>query len=101
MVNFKRIKLNKIKDFLNKTLKTLAEHSFLTLLALFIISLSLGLFIFFQCSALIDSPGQKIGEEKSFKLEARTYQNIKDEWDRKKESFSQTEEKKYPNPFLH
>jgi len=93
--------LNKIKDFLNKILRAIAEHSFLTFSFLFIISLALGVFIFFQCSVLVESPAQKTGEEKSFDSEARNYQDIKDEWNRKKEIFSQTEIKQYSNPFLH
>lgn len=101
MAKLKIIKLNKIKNFLNKFLRTLAEHSFLTFLGLFIISLALGALIFFQCSILVESPVQKTGEEKTFQSEARAYQSIKNEWDRKKEIFSQTEAKKYPNPFLH
>jgi hypothetical protein len=101
MIKLKKIKLNKIKNFLNKFLRTLAEHSFLTFLGLFVISLALGVLIFFQCNALIQSTASKNKEEKSFKLEARAYQNIKDEWARKKEVFSQAESKKYPNPFSH
>ena len=101
MAKLKRIKLNKIKKFFYKIPTALAEHGFLTFLALFIISLTLGALIFFQCSALVESPAQKTGEEKSFKAEERAYQNIKDEWSRKKESFSQAETKKYSNPFLH
>ncbi|MCX6760718.1 MAG: hypothetical protein NTZ84_01245 [Candidatus Nealsonbacteria bacterium] len=101
MAKLKIIKLNKIKNFLNKFPRTLAEHSFLTFFGLFIISLALGTLIFFQCSVLIEAPAQKTGEEKSFQLEARAYQNIKDEWNRREEIFSQTEEKKCPNPFLY
>ena len=101
MARLKIIKLNKIKNFLNKILRTLAEHSFLTFVGLFIISLALGILIFFQSSVLSESPTPSAGEEKSFGLEAKAYQSIKDEWARKKEIFFQTETAKYLNPFLH
>jgi hypothetical protein len=101
MFKFKKIKFNKIKNFLNRLLRMLAEHSFLTFLGLFIISLALGVLIFFQYSALIEAPAGKTGEEKSFRLETKAYQDIKDEWAREKEVFSRAEAKKYSNPFSH
>lgn len=101
MIKLKKIKLNKIKNFLGKLLRSMAEHSFLTFLGLFVISLALGVFIFFRCNALIGAQTPKIGEEKSFKAEEGAYQNIKDEWDKRKEVFFQTETKTYSNPFLH
>jgi hypothetical protein len=101
MAKLKGIKLNKVRDFFKKIMRALAGHSFLTFLVLFIISLTLGIFIFFQCSVLIESSVQSPGGEKTVQPEARTYQNIKDEWSRKKEIFSQIEVKAHPNPFLH
>lgn len=101
MFKLKKIKFYKSKNLFKKFLTILAEHSFLTFLVLFIISLGIGASIFFQCNVLINSTASKAGEEKSFKLEIKAYQYIKDEWVRKKEAFSQAEEKKYPNPFSH
>lgn len=101
MAKFKKIKLNKIKFFWNNIIKALAEHGFLTFIFLFILSLVLGIFIFFKCSVMIEAPAQKSGDEKSFKLEERAYQGIKEEWAKRKGVFSQTEAKKYSNPFLH
>ncbi|MCX6760811.1 MAG: hypothetical protein NTZ84_01735 [Candidatus Nealsonbacteria bacterium] len=101
MPKLKIIKLNKIKKFLIKSLRTLAEHSFLTFLALFIISLALGVMIFFQFNALVESPAKSVEGEKSSKVEEKAYQKIKEEWDRRSIVLSGTELQKYPNPFLH
>lgn len=79
----------------------LAENSFLTFLALFIISLIIGAIIFVRCSILIEMPAENIGEEKVFKFEAKTYQKVLKEWQIKNERFSQIETKKYINPFSH
>ena len=101
MTNFKKLKLNKIKDFLNKIMRKLAEHSFMTFFIFFIISIALGALIFFQYSVLTGSAVEKKGEQKTFQQEANAYKNIKDEWARKKEIFSRTEKQQYSNPFLH
>jgi uncharacterized membrane protein len=101
MANFKKIKLNKVKNLLYGFMRSLAEHGFFTFLVLFAVSLGLGILIFFRFSVMVDSPAQKDDSKKPFQFEEKAYQSIKDEWEKKKGVFSQTELKKYSNPFLH
>lgn len=101
MFKFKKIKINKVKEFLVKSLRAMAEHSFLTFLGFFIISLVLGVFIFFQFKILIESPAKEIGAEKHLKIETKAYQKIREEWDERSAVLSGSEPKKYPNPFSH
>ena len=101
MFDIKKIRVEKIKDKLNKWLRVLAGNTFLTFLALFIISLIIGALIFVRCSILIEMPAENIGEDKIFKFESKTYQKILQEWQLKNERFSKINKKKYPNPFLH
>lgn len=101
MYKTRKIQLNKIKTIVNQLLRKMAEHSFINFVALFIISLVIGIFIFIKFVYLFELPTGDIAAEQSLKIEIKTYQKIKEEWDRRNRVLSEVEPKQYPNPFPH
>ena len=94
----KRIKLNKIKNFLKKLPRNLGKNSFSTLLGLLLLSLILGALVFYQYSILAGREKPEVVEE-PLQFEEKTYQIIFDEWQKRTERFSEAELKEYPDPF--
>ena len=71
----KRIKFNKIKEFLKKVPKNLAEKSFLTFLLLFLIACIIGVYLFYTYAIAIKNLEPK-PLEKSVQFNDELYQEI-------------------------
>jgi len=99
MKKSKTIKLKKIKVFIKKLPKKMAEKAFSTFLGLFLLSLIFSSFIFYNYSIV---PKKKILESTKTGLEfkSETYQEILQIWQNKEEQFEQTDTKQYPNLFV-
>ena len=94
----KRIKLNKIENFLKKLPRNLGENSFSTLLGFILLSLILGTFVFYQYSILAERKTPEV-IEKPLQFKEKTYQTILNEWQKRTERFSGADLKEYPDPF--
>lgn len=94
---FSKIKFGKFKKFFKSTPRTLAEHSFLTIVALFFLSLILGGFIFYKYCILVEKAELPI-IEKPLQFEQNLYQKILDEWLEREKRFKETDLKEYPDP---
>ena len=89
--------VKKIKEFLEKVSIFLAQHTFLTCLFLFFLSLIFGGFLFYKYIILT----QKI-EPESFgqlQLEEKIYQDILAIWQEEERKFIEADLKEYPNLF--
>jgi len=95
---FSRIKFNKLKYFLKKIPRILAENSFITILALFCLSLILSGFIYYKYVVLIKSIEPQI-IKKPLQFEEKTFQKILNEWLERKKRFQETNLKEYPDLF--
>ncbi len=93
-----KIKLNKITIFLKKIARVLAENSFITLLALFIIALGIGALLFYKYIILVQKTQPQI-TEKPIQFKEKTYESILQIWGEREQKFQATQDKKYPNPF--
>jgi len=99
MTRLKTIKLKNIKVFLKKIPLVLGKNAFLAFWGLFILSLILGLLVFYRYHIFTKEPELKI-TEKQLQFKTKTYQEILGTWQEKEERFRQTDSKKYPNPFI-
>lgn len=95
-----KIETKKIKGFIKRLPKRLAENSFLTFLALFLISLIFGCLVFYKYGILIQKAKPET-IEKPLKFDEKTYQNILKIWQEKEKKFKEVDFKEYPNPFQH
>lgn len=94
----KRIKLNKIESFLKKLPRNLGENSLFTLLGLLLLSLILGIFVFYQYIILAERETPEV-IEKPLRFEEKTHQTILNEWRERTERFLEADLEEYPNPF--
>lgn len=95
---FSKIKFGRIKDFIKRLPRILAEHSFLTILILFFLALILGGLIFYKYIFLIEKAEPQI-IKKPFRLEEQIYQKILKEWEERERRFNEASLKVYPDPF--
>ena len=95
---FSKLKFKKAKNFLKRVPKILGEHTFLTIVALFFLSLILGGFIFYKYCILVEKAEPQI-IKKPLQFEQNFYQKILEEWIEREKRFKETDFKKYPNPF--
>ncbi len=93
-----KIEINKIKEFFKNLSRSLAEHAFLTFLALFFISLIIGGYLFYQYSILAQKVQPKIIRE-PIQFKEDLYQKILQEWQIRQERFEKADIKEYPNFF--
>lgn len=93
------IKLKSLKEFLKKSPRMLAEHTFLSFLIFLLISLILGGLIFYKYSILAEVPEQLGEGEKFFQFDETTYQKILSTWQLRNEKFSEIASTTYPDPF--
>ena len=84
---------------LERSPRVLARNSFLTFLALLLISLMLGAIIFYQYSILAKTSLKVSTEEDVLTFKTKTYQTILTEWQERNRRISETKTKNYPNPF--
>ena len=95
---FSRTKFNKLKYFLKKIPRILAENSFLTIIVLFFLSLILGGFIYYKYFILVKAIEPQIIKT-PLQLEEKTFQKILNEWIEREKRFQETNLKEYPNLF--
>lgn len=94
-INLKTIKFNKIK----KLPLIIAKHAFFTSLILFLLSLAIGFFLFYEYSISTQKTEiENINQE--YLLDERVYKDIKKVWQDHEVMFEQTDFKDYPNPFM-
>lgn len=92
---YKKIKIKKIK----KLPLIIAEHAFLTCLALFLLSLILGFILFYIYISLAQKAG--LGDLESPRpLGQTTYQKVLETWQENERISQQVDSKEYPDPFL-
>lgn len=93
-----KIETKKIKEFIKRLPKMLAENSFLTFLAFFLIGLIFGCLVFYKYGILIQKAKPEAIEE-PLKFDEETYQDILKIWQEKEKKFKEVDFKEYPNPF--
>lgn len=99
MFKLKRIKFKKLKNFLKKLPRTLAEHSFLTFLGLLLVISIFGAIVFYYYINLTEISGGITEKEKPLNFNTETQQKVLDEWQKRSEKSLETDLKEYPNPF--
>lgn len=92
------IKFNKIKEFLRKFFRTLAEKTFFTFLGLFFLALIFGTFLFYKNVILVKKAQPEIFK-KPLQLNEKLLGEILGESENRQKKFEETELKEYPNPF--
>ncbi len=98
MKPFSQIKFNKFKNFFNRLPKILAEHSFITILFLFLLSLIVGGFIYYKYVVLVKNKEPQI-TRKPLQIEEKIYQKILNEWQEREKRFNEADLKEYTDPF--
>lgn len=97
-MRLKTIKLDKIKIYLCGLPRILAEHAFLTFLALTSLTLMFGSFLLYKYAAIEKTETQIT--EKPIRIEKDRYQKILDKWEEQKKEFKEINSEAFPNPFL-
>lgn len=98
MIRIKRIQLKKIKHFFQTLPRILAEKPFLTFLVILLFFLILSGSIFYKYSILADKAKPEI-PGKSLIFDEKTYNDILQIWQERKEKFEAADKKEYPNLF--
>lgn len=93
-----QLKFNKIKNFLKKIPRILAERAFLFFLFLFLISLIFGIFIFYKYNILVKKTEVKITKQPT-QLNQKAYEDILNIWQEREKKLKEIESKQYQNPF--
>ena len=99
MTKLLKSKLKTFIKFLKNLPEILARNSFLTFLALLLISLILGVFIFYQYGILAKTSSGISQERKPLEFKTKTYQAILEEWQERNRRLSGIDIKEYPDPF--
>ena len=99
MVKLKKIKLDKINDFLGKLPRNLAERAFSTFLKNFLIALIFAGIVFYQYVVLVQKYQPEI-KEKPLQFKEKTYDNVLKIWQEREEETKQIDLKQYQNPFI-
>ncbi len=99
MPKSEKTEFNKIRDLLKKWLFALAENPFLTSLALILISLIIGSFIFYQYSILVEESSVTV-LNKTPAPEEKSLKNVLEIWQERQNKFNEADLQQYPNPFL-
>lgn len=98
MLKLKKLKLNKINKFFKKWLRVLGENPFLTSLALILLSLIVGSFIFYNYSVQVQEKKPET-ISKPLLLEEEGIREILKIWETRQKNFEETDLKTYPDPF--
>lgn len=93
-----KIKKDKIVNVLSKALLMTAQHAFFACLVLFILALVFGIFLFYQCSIVVNTTKFEDLEE-LFSLKQKTYNDILNSWQADEKRFQEAGSKEYINPF--
>ncbi|MDI6591775.1 MAG: hypothetical protein QME61_02485 [Patescibacteria group bacterium] len=92
------MKLKKIRQFLIKLPKTLAESTFLTILIFLFLALVFGGLIFYKYSFLVEKKKPEVFE-KAIYFNEKAFQEVLNIWEEREKKFKQTELKEYPDLF--
>jgi hypothetical protein len=94
-----KIKIKKLKEFLERLPRALGERAFLTFLGLLVLALIFGGIIFYKYQILVKRAKIQITEE-PLQFQEKIYQDILKIWQEKEKNFKETDSKEYPNPFI-
>jgi len=94
-----KINIEKIKNPLKNLPKKLAKHPLLTFWILLFIALVLSGFVFYKYSVLVEKPEIETSRE-LLKFKQKTYQEVLDQWQQRKENLEKIDSKEYANPFI-
>ncbi len=94
------VKLNskKIKTFIQKAPRRLAENTFLTISSLFVVVFILAGLIFYQYFILIQKTTPEITTD-SLQLQKETFDKTLQVWQQRENNFKTADAKQYPDPF--
>ena len=98
MINFRKINLIKIRNFLKKIPKILGEKAFLTFLGLLIIASLIGEAVFYKYNILIKKT-EVSPPDTSLEFQEKNYQDVLKVWQDKEKNFEEADSRQYPNPF--
>jgi predicted neutral ceramidase superfamily lipid hydrolase len=98
MFRLKRIQLNKIREFLKKLPRILAEQAFISFLVLLLLALILGGLIFYKYSILVQKEKLEVPEG-PIQFKEKTYQEVLKIWQEREKKFEEANSKQYLNPF--
>ncbi|MBM3257651.1 MAG: hypothetical protein FJZ05_00310 [Candidatus Nealsonbacteria bacterium] len=95
-----KLKAAKLKEELWKSTKSLAKHSFLFFIILFLIIAFSGCFIFYcyQSGYFLSIEGELNGV-KPLKFDTEKQQKVLEEWQKRNENFNSTSSHQYSDPF--
>jgi hypothetical protein len=94
-IDLKAIKFDKIK----KLPLIIAKHAFYTSLILFLLSLAIGLILFYKYIILAQE-AEFEDTDQNYLLDEEAYKDIKKVWQEHENMLEQTDFKEYPNPFI-
>lgn len=92
-------RINKVKKFLGKLPLIITTHAFWACLILFILSLIIGVDLFYKYNILAQR-AEPEGLEQTVLFKERTYQKVLEIWQEREKRFQEADFKEYPNPFL-
>lgn len=98
MFKLKKPKLDKIKKFFKKWLRILGENPFLTSLALILLSLIIGSFIFYKYSVLVEEKEPENISKPSF-LDEKAINDVLTIWQDRQKKSEEADLKTFPDPF--
>ena len=98
MFKLKKLKLNKINKFFKKCLRVTGENPFLASLALILLSLIIGTFVFYNYSIQVQEKKPET-ISKPLLLEEKGIREILKIWETRQNNFEQADFRTFPNPF--
>lgn len=99
MLKINNKKLKNIKKFFKKLPLIIAKHAFLVSLALFLLSLLLGVGLFYKYSILVQKTELGILEQ-AYVFEQDIYEQVLEVWQEHERISQQADIKEYLDPFL-
>ena len=93
-----KIKTVKIKEFLRKLPRRMAERAFFTLMVLVFLGLIFGGLLFYQYSMLAQKVSPQV-TEKPLNFKEKIYQEVLDVWRERERKFEEADTKEYPDLF--
>ena len=93
-----KLKLKRVKYFLIKLPRYLAEKSFSVFIGLFILSLLFGVFVFHQYNISVREKEISM-EGQPFQFKEDIYKDVLQTWEDQETRFQAADSKVYPNPF--
>jgi len=94
-----KFKTAKSKEALKKLPRSLAKHSFLFFIILFLIIAFFGGFIFYYYQYSYSTGINELKAVKPLKFDTEKQQKISEEWQRRSEIFNSTSSQQYSDPF--